>query len=48
MKSEVTGLHAAILVLMMIVLQILSIAARAKTETLFGDEGQMRMILPLG
>ncbi|MDI3335935.1 MAPEG family protein [Defluviimonas aestuarii] len=47
MTFEVTGLYAAILGLMMIVLQILAIAARAKNETLFGDAGEMRMILPI-
>ena len=47
MTFEVTGLYAAVLGLMMIALQILAIAARAKYETLFGDAGEMRMILPI-
>lgn len=47
MTFEVTGLYAAVLGLMMIALQILAIAARAKHEVLFGDAGQMRMILPI-
>ncbi len=47
MTFEVTGLYAVVLGLMMIVLQILAIAARAKHEVLFGDAGQMRIILPI-
>ncbi|MGB3313859.1 MAG: MAPEG family protein [Albidovulum sp.] len=47
MTLEVTGLYAAVLALMMIALQILAIAARAKHEVLFGDAGEMRMILPI-
>ena len=47
MAFEVTGLYAAVLGLMMIALQILVIAARAKYDVLFGDAGEMRMILPI-
>ena len=47
MAFDVTGLYAAVLGLMMIALQTLVIAARAKYDVLFGDAGEMRMILPI-
>ncbi|MEZ5913169.1 MAG: MAPEG family protein [Paracoccaceae bacterium] len=47
MTFPITGSYAAILALMLIVLQTLAIIARARTDVLFGDGGRMDMLLPM-
>ena len=47
MTFPITAIYAAILCLWMIVLQIAVVAARGRTEVLFGDGGRMDLLLPM-
>jgi uncharacterized membrane protein YecN with MAPEG domain len=47
MTFPIAAIHAAILCLWMIVLQIAVVAARGRTEVLFGDGRRMDLLLPM-
>lgn len=47
MTFPLTGLYTGLLGLVMIVLQILVVIARARHDTLFGDGGKMEVMLPM-
>ncbi len=47
MTFPITAIYAAILGLLMIALQIAVVAARGRTDVLFGDGGRMDLLLPM-
>ncbi|MGB3179713.1 MAG: MAPEG family protein [Albidovulum sp.] len=47
MTFPLTGLYTGLLGLVMIVLQMLVVIARARHDTLFGDGGKMEVMLPM-
>ncbi|MEZ5731313.1 MAG: MAPEG family protein [Paracoccaceae bacterium] len=47
MTFPITGFYTGMLGLIMIVLQVLVVVARARNDTLFGSGGKIEMLLPM-